>query len=158
MCDVSVQPWNVKLHVHVDKWTKSMCKKKKFMIPTWFEHATFWSGVRCATIAPQDLHYLINVVFMLWQWVIASYTYVHMETPYVCTMHEWMLVQVYIWLLSTRIHHTHIKTYYTYCTTPSSLVCPSYQGYRCLCNLLCLCWNYSRRHRNCDVSIPSHSI
>ena len=25
------------------------------MTPTWLEHATFWSGVRRATIAPQGL-------------------------------------------------------------------------------------------------------
>ena len=28
-------------------------RKRKDMSPTWFEHATFWSGVRRATVAPQ---------------------------------------------------------------------------------------------------------
>ena len=27
---------------------------KKFMTPTWFEHAAFWSGVRRATVAPRS--------------------------------------------------------------------------------------------------------
>ena len=27
---------------------------KMFVKPTWFEHAAFWSGVRRATIAPQN--------------------------------------------------------------------------------------------------------
>ena len=32
------------------------------MTPTWFEHATFWSGVRRATVAPQGLlTYLYNL-------------------------------------------------------------------------------------------------
>ena len=26
------------------------------LTPTWFEHATFWSGVRRATVAPRSLH------------------------------------------------------------------------------------------------------
>ncbi len=30
-------------------------KKKKELTPTWFEHATFWSGVRRATVAPRGL-------------------------------------------------------------------------------------------------------
>ena len=45
------------------------------------------------------LHCLISVVFMLWQWVIASCSCVHKETPHVCIMYEWMLVQVYVRLL-----------------------------------------------------------
>ena len=30
---------------------------KKNMTPTWFEHATFWSGVRRATVAPRSRMY-----------------------------------------------------------------------------------------------------
>ena len=29
---------------------------KSYLTPTWFEHATFWSGVRRATVAPRSLH------------------------------------------------------------------------------------------------------
>ncbi len=29
-------------------------KWQKFLTPTWFEHATFWSGVRRATVAPRS--------------------------------------------------------------------------------------------------------
>ena len=36
-------------------------EKKKFVTPTWFEHATFWSGVRRATIAPRS--HPVNVRF-----------------------------------------------------------------------------------------------
>ena len=32
-----------------------MLSAKLHLTPTWLEHATFWSGVRRATIAPQDL-------------------------------------------------------------------------------------------------------
>ena len=39
-------------------------KKKKIMTRTWFEHATFWTGVRRATVAPPGLaeeSYLLHI-------------------------------------------------------------------------------------------------
>ncbi len=64
-------PINAKINWHLDKCIvrhKSDCicwKKlvkldlnsaiKKELIPTWFEHAAFWSGVRRATVAPRSL-------------------------------------------------------------------------------------------------------
>ena len=36
-------------------------REKKVVIPTWFEHATFWSGVRRATIAPRNQSVRFNL-------------------------------------------------------------------------------------------------
>ena len=36
------------------------------MTPTWFEHATFWSGVRRATIAPRSHMWYLFVKFVVW--------------------------------------------------------------------------------------------
>ena len=41
--------WNYHLFEQKKSW-----KIKKDMTPTWFEHATFWSGVRRATVAPRS--------------------------------------------------------------------------------------------------------
>ena len=50
----SIKYWTL-LRAH--KWKNIMRKwKNKKMSPTWFEHATFWSGVRRATVAPQAPH------------------------------------------------------------------------------------------------------
>ena len=35
------------------KWRKRK-REKMYLTPTWFEHATFWSGVRRATVAPRS--------------------------------------------------------------------------------------------------------
>ena len=35
------------------------------MISTWFEHATSWSGVRRATIAPQNLIWILTIHFLI---------------------------------------------------------------------------------------------
>ena len=35
-------------------YKKQSLKKKSYLTPTWFEHVTFWSGVRRATIAPRS--------------------------------------------------------------------------------------------------------
>ena len=39
--------------------------KKKLLTPTWFEHATFWSGVRRATVAPRSPHIFVGVLRLL---------------------------------------------------------------------------------------------
>ena len=36
--------------------------EQKELTPTWVEHATFWSGVRRATIAPQGLKKLVPLL------------------------------------------------------------------------------------------------
>ena len=51
-------------HTAPAKWRETMIlaiyigesqkKKKLLLTPTWFEHATFWSGVRRATVAPRS--------------------------------------------------------------------------------------------------------
>ena len=35
------------------------------MSPTWFEHATFWSGVRRATVAPQALRVTTGITILM---------------------------------------------------------------------------------------------
>ena len=44
------------------------------MTPTWFEHATFWSGVRRATVAPQGQlnMYAIKYVYILYPIVVLA--------------------------------------------------------------------------------------
>ena len=57
-------------------------ERKKLLTPTWFEHATFWSGVRRATVAPRSpLHPLANVFSY-----IKSCTALHQE-HHVCMWH-----------------------------------------------------------------------
>ena len=61
-----------------DSWVKwhlycfyrtSVGKKWELMTLTWFEHATFWSGVRRATIAPQS--HLMDDSYVLLQWILS---------------------------------------------------------------------------------------
>ena len=49
---VGVTSFAIFVHFHINK--KQNCYLTKDMTPTWFEHATFWSGVRRATVAPRS--------------------------------------------------------------------------------------------------------
>ena len=40
-------------------------KRKLRMTPTWFEHATFWSGVRRATVAPRSPCEIVKIFMWL---------------------------------------------------------------------------------------------
>ena len=48
------------LYISQDQKIKKFEKKMWELNPTWIEHATFWSGVRRATIAPR-IHLLLQV-------------------------------------------------------------------------------------------------
>lgn len=51
-------------------WTWSFTAKN-ILIPTWFEHATFWSGVRRATVAPRD-----RWNTLMYNWILICLLYI----------------------------------------------------------------------------------
>ena len=53
----------------------------KKMTPTWFEHATFWSGVRRATVAPQGQ---MNVVVAKKIYKVNSLWIIYFRISFIC--------------------------------------------------------------------------
>ena len=72
----------------------------KLMTPTWFEHATFWSGVRRATVAPRSLHAGLRV------WIALDHGTAHMNN-YIVLCRRPLIKSVHQAIKSCTIRYVH---------------------------------------------------
>ena len=73
---------------------------KSYLTPTWFEHATFWSGVRRATVAPRSLHAGLRV------WIALDHGTAHMNN-YIVLCRRPLIKSVHQAIKSCTIRYVH---------------------------------------------------